>query len=291
MRTGTIRARSETFVLAALVLAGGACVSGRVTTGGPAIAEVQNQSAVGLKARVAVARFENKVEGNLGMSFQRQIAQIMMQAQAAMAQAMKELNKQQGGTGTQQPAWVNSWANSGDPISSGIKDMLTNELVSSNKFLVYERENLADIMAEQQLSSSGAAKTKIPENQLEGVELFIYGALTEFDATGQGGEVTIPIPALGHTFDTTIGYTKAAAAMDLRIVDTRTGRIVGVTTVKGSATGVHLGSQDNAQWGSLPTTLEGYKNTPVEAALRKMIKEAVKAIVSKTPKEYYHYSK
>ncbi len=279
-------------VLAALALAAGGCVSGRVTTGGPRIDDVRNQSAVGLKARVAVARFENKVEGNMGMSFQRQIAQIMVQAQAAMAQAMQNLNKQQGGA-AQQPGWVNSWSNFSDPISGGVKDMLTSELVACDKFIVYERENLNDIMAEQQLTNSGAGnpKTKIPQGQLEGVELFIYGALTEFDATSQGGEITIPIPAFGKTFDANIGYKKASVAMDLRIVDTRTGRIVAVTTVKGSSTDVRLGASSQENWTSLPTTLEGYKNTPVEAALRKMMKEAVKSIVSKTPKEYYHYEK
>jgi len=276
-------------VLAAFLAAG--CTAGRVTNGGPRIEDVQKESAVGLKARIAVARFENKVEGNMWMSFQRQIAQIMVQAQAAMAQAMQNMNKQQGGTGTQPPAWANSWKDFSDPISGGIKDMLTTELVSCNKFIVYERENLSDIMAEQQLSGTGAAKTKIPEGQLEGVELFIYGALTEFDATNQGGEVTIPIPAFGKTFDANIGYKKAAVGMDLRIVDTRTGRIVAVTSVKGSATDVRLGGQERENWGNLPTTLEGYKNTPVEAAIRKMLKEAVKYIITKTPKEYYHYDK
>lgn len=286
-RKGTLGA-----VLALLALTAGGCVGGRVTTGGPAIDDVRNQSVVGLKARVAVARLENKVEGNMWMSFQRQIAQIMVQAQAAMAQAMQKLNTPQSGA-AQPPAWINTWANYSDPISGGVKDMLTSELVACDKFIVYERENLGDIMAEQQLTNSAAAnpKTKIPAGQLEGVELFIYGALTEFDAAGQGGEITVPIPAFGKTFDANIGYKKATVAMDLRIVDTRTGRIVGVTTVKGSATSVQLGGREKEHWGSLPTSLEGYKNTPVEAALRKMMKEAVKVIVSKTPKEYYHYDK
>jgi len=274
-------------------LAAWGCASGRVTTGGPRIEDAQKESAVGLKARVAVARFENKVEGNMWMSFQRQIAQIMVQAQAAMAQAMKNLNTQQGGAAGQQQAWVNSWSNFSDPISGGVKEMLTTELVACEKFIVYERENLADIMAEQQLSNSAGAnpKTKIPAGQLEGVELFIYGALTEFDATSQGGEITIPIPAFGKTFDANIGYKKAKVAMDLRIVDTRTGRIVAVTTVKGSATNVRLGAQSQEDWSRLPTTLQGYANTPVEAALRKMIKEAIKVVVKKTPKEYYRYDK
>jgi curli biogenesis system outer membrane secretion channel CsgG len=286
-----MRVKASVVYALVAVLAAAGCTTSRVTTGGPKIADVQNESPTGLKARIAVARFENKVEGNMWMSFQRQMAQLMIQAQASMAQAMKNLNAQQRGALEQQQNLMSTWANFSDPISGGVKEMLTTELVASEKFLVYERENLADIMAEQQLSAGGKTGTQIPQGQLEGVELFIYGALTEFDATDEGGKITIPIPAFGHTFKADIGYKKASVAMDLRIVDTRTGRIVAVTTVKGAATDVRLGAKEKASWSSLPTTLEGYKNTPVEAALRKMIKEAVKYIVTKTPREYYHYDK
>jgi len=271
----------------AFLLAG--CTTGYVTQGGPRMQDVLNEAYNGPKARVAVARFENKVEGNMWMSFQRDMARLMVQAQQAIAEAMRNMNRQQAGA--QQPAWVNAWGNFSDPISSGIKEMLTSELVSCNRFIVYERENLDDIMAEQRLSNSAAAsqKAKIPVGQLEGVELFVYGALTEFEATKEGGEITVPIPILGHTVDANLGYNRAEVAMDLRIVDTRTGRIVAVTTVKGSSTNVRLGGSDTSS--SLPTTLQGYKNTPVEAACRKMIREAVKYIVTRTPKDYYHFEK
>jgi curli biogenesis system outer membrane secretion channel CsgG len=269
----------------ALLLAG--CTTGYVAQGGPNIQDVQNQAYNGPRARIAVARFENKVQGNMWMDFQRQIAQALAQAQQAMAEAMRNYNRQAGA----QQSWINAWGNTSDPISSGIKEMLTTELVACNRFIVYERENLPDILAEQQLSSSAAAnaKAKIPAGQLEGVELFIYGALTEFEASKQGGEMTVPIPLFGQTVDANLGYNRSEVAMDLRIIDTRTGRIVAVTTVKGSATNVRLGGSSVSS--SLPTTLQGYQNTPVEAACRKMIREAVKYIVTRTPKEYYHFEK
>jgi curli biogenesis system outer membrane secretion channel CsgG len=275
--------------LAGLALWLSGCTTGYVTQGGPAMQDVMGQAYNGPKARVAVARFENKVEGNMLMSIQRQIAQLMAQAQKAMAEAMRNYNRQQAGA--QQPAWLNSWANVSDPITSGIKDMLTSELVACNRFIVYERENLDDIMAEQQLSASKAAnpKAQIPGGQLEGVELFIYGSLTEFEATKEGGEITVPIPILGQTVDANLGYNRAEVAMDLRIIDTRTGRIVSVATVKGSSTNFRLGGESATS--SLPTTLQGYKNTPVEAACRQMIRQAVKYIVTKTPKDYYHFEK
>jgi len=282
-----IRSVGLGLALAGLALWLSGCTAGYVTQGGPAMQDVMGQAYNGPKARIAVARFENKVEGNMLMSLQRQIAQVMAQAQRAMAEAMR--NYKQGGA--QQPAWLNSWANVSDPITSGIKDMLTSELVACNRFIVYERENLDDIMAEQQLSASKAAnpKAQIPAGQLEGVELFIYGSLTEFEATKEGGEITVPIPILGQTVDANLGYNRAEVAMDLRIIDTRTGRIVSVATVKGSSTNFRLGGESATS--SLPTTLQGYKNTPVEAACRQMIKQAVKYVVTKTPKDYYHFEK
>ncbi len=71
--------------LAGLALWLSGCTTGYVTQGGPAMQDVMGQAYNGPKARVAVARFENKVEGNMLMSIQRQIAQLMAQAQKAMA--------------------------------------------------------------------------------------------------------------------------------------------------------------------------------------------------------------
>lgn len=276
--------------LAALTLAG--CTTTSVTGGAAGIKDVLDTPYNGPKARVAVVRFENKVSGDMWMGFQRDMARIMMQAQVAMAQALKNLSKEQR---DQYQTGLNSlqmMANYQDPISTGVKDMMVSALVGCNRFLVYERENLGDILSEQQLSAEMAKPgTKIPQGQLEGVELYIYGALTEFEAEKEGGGLTVPIPAFGTTFDTDLRYKTASIGMDLRIVDTRTGRIVAVTTVKGSATSVGFGGHEKAAADTLPKSLEGYHNTPVEAAMRKMLRSAVNFIISKTPPDYYHFQK
>jgi uncharacterized protein YgiM (DUF1202 family) len=76
-------------------------------------------------------------------------------------------------------------------------------------------------------------------------------------------------------------------AIDVRVVDTRTSRIVAATSVEGSATdiagiGVLAG-------GNLGGGLAGWKKTPLEKALRVCLTEATNFIVSKTPSQYYHY--
>lgn len=271
-------------LISIIALSFAGCTSSIVSKGGATIADVLDTPYDGPKARVSVVRFENKVNADMMMQFQRDMARLMVQAQKSIAEAMKNLNQQQEQTSTD---WLSAWSTYSDPISSGIKEMLVSELVNCNRFLVYERENLDVLLAEQALSADSKAKIK---EELEGVELFIFGALTEFSATSQGGEVSVPVPIMGKTFDTKIGYKKAHVAMDLRIVDTRTGRIVAVTTVKGSATDIGFLTTERTT-SELPTTLEGYQNTPVEAAIRKMIKAATNYIVTKTPKDYYHYHK
>jgi len=276
---------------AALAILLSACTTTSVSDRGPTIKDVLSVPYNGPKARIAVARFENKVSGDMWMQFQRQMARIMIQAQAQMAKAMQNINKQQGGTAYSN--LMTAWAAYQDPISTGIKDMLVSELVNCNRFLVYERENIDTILAEQQLASSTVANPRaaIQKGKLEGVELLIYGALTEFKASKEGGGITIPIPAFGTTYDVKVRYKKAHVAMDLRIVDVRTGRIVSVTTVRGSSTNVGFGGVNRTDTIGLPTTLGGYKNTPVEVAIRKMIRTAVNYIITRTPQHYYHYQK
>lgn len=270
-------------LISIIALSFAGCTSAIVSKGGTTIADVLDTPYDGPMARVSVVRFENKVNADMMMQFQRDMARFMVQAQKSIAEAMKNMNQQTQASSD----WMSAWATYSDPISSGIKEMLVSELVNSNRFLVYERENLDVLLAEQALSADSKAKIR---EELEGVELFVFGALTEFSATSQGGEISVPVPIMGKTFDTKIGYKKAHVAMDLRIVDTRTGRIVAVTTVKGSATDIGFLTTERTT-SELPTTLEGYKNTPVEAAIRKMIKAATSYIITKTPKDYYHYHK
>jgi len=273
------------------VLALSSCMTTSVTGGAAGIRDVLDTPYNGPKARVAVIRFENKVSGNMWMSFQRDMARIMLQAQAAVADALKNLNKEQRDQYQTGLSTMRMMASYQDPISTGVKDMLVSALVSCNRFLVYERENIGDILTEQEISAAGKPGTKIPQGQLEGVELYVYGALTEFEAEKESGGLTIPIPAFGTTFDADLRYKTASIGMDLRIVDTRTGRIVAVTTVKGSATNVGFGAREQAGWDTLPKSLEGYHNTPVEAAVRKMLRAAVNFIITKTPADYYHFLK
>jgi curli biogenesis system outer membrane secretion channel CsgG len=178
-------------------------------------------------------------------------------------------------------------------IGDGMADQMVTALFNTNRFIVLDRQVLDDVLTEQDLGASGRIRqdTAAPIGEVEGAELLIVGAVTEFEggASGmQGGVGGIGGGVLGALAG---GYRKAHMAIDVRIVDTRTSRIVAATSVEGEATDVNLGGLVGgyAGGGALAAGLGGWQNTPTEKALRMCINDAVNFIISKTPQSYYHY--
>jgi curli biogenesis system outer membrane secretion channel CsgG len=181
-------------------------------------------------------------------------------------------------------------------IGDGMADMLATALFNSNRYIVLERQTVGDVLREQDLATAGRIQkgTEAPTGQIEGAELLITGAVTEFEgaASGVGGG----IGGIGGTAGRIIGgigggMKKAHMAIDMRVIDARTSRIVAATSVEGEATDFALGGAlaGAGSGGALGGALGGWSKTPTEKALRICIQEAVKFIVSKTPPTYYHY--
>ena len=183
-------------------------------------------------------------------------------------------------------------------IGDGMADMLATALFHSNRYIVLERQQVSDVLREQDLGAAGRIKkgTEAPIGEIEGAELLITGAVTEFEgAVSGGGGAVGGIGGLG-TAGRIIGgiaggIKKAHMAIDVRVIDTRTSRIVAATSVEGEATDFALGGAlaGAGSGGALGGALGGWSKTPTEKALRLCIQEAVKFVVSKTPATYYHY--
>jgi curli biogenesis system outer membrane secretion channel CsgG len=183
-------------------------------------------------------------------------------------------------------------------IGDGMADMLSTALFHSNRYIVLERQQVSDVLREQDLGASGRIKkgTEAPVGEIEGAELLITGAVTEFEGAASGGGGGIGgIGGLG-TAGRVLGgiaggFKKAHMAIDMRVIDTRTSRIVAATSVEGEATDFALGGAlaGAGSGGALGGALGGWSKTPTEKALRICLQEAVKFIVSKTPQTYYHY--
>lgn len=172
----------------------------------------------------------------------------------------------------------------------GMSDMLTNALFQSNRYIVLEREKLEAVIAEQNLGASGRVKkeTAAAIGEIEGAELMVTAAITGFDPGVSGGEGGLG-GILGGNLGAIAGaFKKAHVAMDLRVIDTRTARVLAATSVEGSATAFSGGSTMGG--GLMGGGLGGFAKSPMETAIRKMIVESVKFIVAQTPQSFYHYS-
>jgi curli biogenesis system outer membrane secretion channel CsgG len=102
--------------------------------------------------------------------------------------------------------------------AAAAQDVFVTGLVKSGKFRVIDREQLAALMREKNLSLSGdvSAATAVKAGKLLGVQYFLTGAVTEYGATKKGGS----------GFGVSVGKKKFVAAMNARIIDTETGEIL-----------------------------------------------------------------
>lgn len=153
-------------------------------------------------------------------------------------------------------------------IGDGMSDMLTNALFSTGKFIVLERERLDEVMDEQDLANSKRFKqeTAAPKGELEGAELLIRGSVIQFEPKCRGGSAIL------------VSGNVACMAINLRILDAKTGRVVNATTVEGTSADNRIGLLYTG--GSLPVGLGTYSNTPMEAAIRNCIEAAVQHIAN-----------
>lgn len=260
--------------LAALLLAGCAPTAEVTKGAGAGIGEAQAEKADGPKARIAVGAIIDKTGG---------------------ADKKDSLRYQLGVLHRKDKAYESL---NGENVISGIRELLTTALFQSNRFVVLERAALGDILVEQEFSASGKVgeASRIPIGQIEGAELLVVGALTAFNpgiAGGVGFPIPIPLGKHGDMAIVDVQFRKGYAAMDLRVIDTRTARIVASVAVEGSTYkfGAALSGIATTGYSSirLPVILHGFTNTPAERALAEMVDAAVANIVEKTPPLYFHH--
>ncbi|MBN2355168.1 hypothetical protein JXO59_03595 [candidate division KSB1 bacterium] len=119
---------------------------------------------------------------------------------------------------------------SGQPVGEGMADMLVTALVKSGKYSVIEREELEQVMKEQALGLSGSVtqQSAAKVGQLLGVELAIFGAVTEYGLAE--GSVGGALKQKG--FGLGVKTSSATVAIDVRFVNTSTGEILSAENVR-----------------------------------------------------------
>jgi curli biogenesis system outer membrane secretion channel CsgG len=157
----------------------------------------------------------------------------------------------------------NQWWHSGGGRAA--QDVFVTELVKSGKFRVIDREQLAALMREKNLSLAGDVDpaTAIQAGKLLGVQYFLTGAVTEYGNTKTGGS----------GFGISAGKKKFVAAMNARIIDTQTGEILWAdeasaeeSTVKVRVFGVGGGKDDDRMFDKVMKPVIGQLVASIKAA-------------------------
>lgn len=154
-------------------------------------------------------------------------------------------------------------------VGRDLAGMLTNELASTEKFKMVERDKLSAVLGEQDLAASGrvSKKTGAKIGKMTGAQYLVMATVTAFEEKtgGGGGGVGFRGVRVGGKKD------EAYLAVDLRVVDTTSGEVEFTRTVEARSGGYGLNL--GLYRGGFSGNLNKHQNTPVGKAIRAMVME------------------
>lgn len=160
--------------------------------------------------------------------------------------------------------------------------LLQDQLMQSGRFVVVERQQLDSILKEQDLGAAGRinSETALKIGQIVGASILIQGTVTQFEPgeEGKSGRVNIPIGGIGGGVGLGGSKVTSKVAMQLRIIDLTTSRVL--STHKAEATGTHksMGMDVYTSVGSAGG--DQFKNTPLGETAEECISKCVDHIIS-----------
>ena len=167
-------------------------------------------------------------------------------------------------------------------FARSLTEALTTSLVATGRFIVLERQVLAQVQQEQDLGASGRVnkETSAEIGKLIGAQVLITGDITSFTfkRSSIGGKLTNILKGV----DASIERVSASVTIDLRMIDAVTGEIIG--SIKGQGEAAQQGitadlTRDEKKYdGSVSLT------TPLGKASRQAIEQSVAGILATIPK-------
>lgn len=165
-----------------------------------------------------------------------------------------------------QAGWRSQWE-----LGENLALMLESALFDTNRFVIVDRQELGDVLTEQDLQASGraAASTQVAQTGLvRSAKYLATGAVTRVDenTSGDSGGIGFRGIRIGA------GSNKASIEVVVRLVDTTTGQVVASKRISGEAGGtqLRLGFSRNGVGGDLG----GFAKTPVGEAAQDCISQA-----------------
>lgn len=162
-------------------------------------------------------------------------------------------------------------------VGQRIVEMLTTALVQTGRFTVVERAGIGDIATEQEIGEKmGNEQTRAQKGNVQGAQILVRAAVTEFVDKGSETEGGIGIPGVG-----VIGARgkESRVVIDVRMYDASTSVIL--YSEKATGTSKSSGVGGTIQIGNVPIGLGKSNNDPIEKATRNALENAVGIICGK----------
>ncbi len=177
-------------------------------------------------------------------------------------------------------------AKASSAVGDGLREMMVTALHNSGYFVVVERINLKDLTEGAFAAGRAGDPTSVG---LDVAELVVFAAITEFEPTAGGSSFMNFMPGVPLAVGAQISY--AELALDMRVVDVATGRVLAAQRVPGMARSARGTISAVIPLGAIgvPAGLEMYRGTPMEWAVRDCIHKASLSIANTVPLEYFRH--
>jgi len=167
-------------------------------------------------------------------------------------------------------------------LGRGMADMLITSLMETEKVTVLERQNLSDVLSEQNLQSQGLVRKEgvSATGRLKNAKYLVRGAVTDFTpAEGVSGWFGKPGWRIFG------GGQRALVSLHLRVFDVESGEVMASVKATGSSHSGDAGAE--GQYKNMNFGGRVFKRTPLGKATEKALTDAVRQILSSLPIDYW----
>lgn len=158
-------------------------------------------------------------------------------------------------------------------LGTGMRDLLVDGLVKTNRYTVLTRNDIAPVLAELEIQKNNAFRDqgKVKQGNLKNLQYLIKGAVTDFAHVGGGA-----LRVLGSKFGIGGDGEVAVVSVTLYVIDVETGEIVASKTLEGKA---GAGSVDfNTQYKGIGFGGKAFYRTPLGKATQEVINKGLISI-------------
>jgi curli biogenesis system outer membrane secretion channel CsgG len=164
-------------------------------------------------------------------------------------------------------------------LGSGMAELLTTELLETDRFILLERKHLDDVVSEllRQGRDLFREEGQVPKGRLRNAQYLIRGTVTDFTVTGDASGWFGSSKGGGNSH-----FSRSRVALNLRVSDIETGEIIASVITSDSAASFHFGGGVNYK--SIAFGGGAFFRTPLGKATRSAIRRAIKEIEEEIPR-------